>query len=80
MTNRTTTDYTEFDALLIESIKESAPIQFFPLSVLVRKEADALAKSDRRGDIEGWRVVDRRLQALRKRGSIAWGPRGWRLA
>ena len=44
-----------------------------------RKIADSLATKDRHGWPEGWRLIDRRLQALRKAGRITYSRKeGWK--
>lgn len=43
-------------------------------------EADALAGKDHWAQPTGWRLIDRRLQALRKRGRITFSSKaGWRV-
>lgn len=47
----------------------------------LREQSIALAKPDRFGIRVGWRVIDRRLQALRKAGKIKIDRKtGWSLA
>lgn len=60
-------DYTEFDKRLLASI-EAGPNTAAALSTAL--DADAKMLMSRPG--EEFRVVDRRLQALRKKGEIAW--------
>lgn len=80
------TDYTEFDAALIEAIRQATPrercVEFscFAYNQPLRDMATALARPDRYGDRAGWRVTDRRLQALRKAGKLAFDRKtGWRV-
>lgn len=58
--------YDEFDAKLLNFIKDRRAT-FQSISEFLRDESEAIAP--RGGD--GWRVVDRRLRALRKAGQIA---------
>lgn len=40
--------------------------------------ANRLAGKNKRGDPQGWRLLDRRLQALRKAGKLAYDRKaGW---
>lgn len=74
-------DYSELDAMLIARIEE-CPCDFTSLSSRKFTEvADKLAKPDPFGNRTGWRVVDRRLQALRKAGRIYFShaTRKWRM-
>lgn len=64
-------DYTEFDKKLLNSIATGAATAAALLAAL-RAEAKALTRTA--GD--EFRVVDRRLQALRKKGQIAPERRG----
>lgn len=64
-------DYTEFDQKMLARI-EASPTTAAALSTALDAEAKPLMK--RPG--EEFRVVDRRLQALRKKGVIAWERRG----
>lgn len=84
----TTSDkYATLTALMLECIGDRT----VPFSTLIANkpliaEADRIAAEENaaRGILEshtkaipGWRVVDRRLQALRKRGLIAYMNKGW---
>lgn len=72
-----TIDYTHLDELLFESI-ERAPRSFAVLRADFETEFNRHAKPNRYGDENGWRLIDRRLQALRKAGRIKFDPkRGW---
>lgn len=67
-------DYTTLDAAIIRRITEAAPASFsevFSFNSDTMKEADALAAADFENS-EAWRIVDRRLQALRKAGKIKY--------
>ena len=64
-------DYTEFDKKLMSRIEDGVRTAM-RLSLVL--EADAKPMVGRPG--EEFRVVDRRLQALRKKGVIAWARRG----
>lgn len=42
------------------------------------RRADAIAPRDRFGGANGWRLIDRRLQALRKKGDLTYSSKaGW---
>ncbi len=71
--------YEEFDAELLAKI-ESGKSSFTAIcGGELQEKADRLAKPTRFNDKNGWRLIDRRLQALRKKGLIvsrkgAWHP------
>ena len=67
-------DYTDFDQKMLARIK-SFPATAAALSIALDAEAKLLIK--RPG--EEFRVIDRRLQALRKNGVIAWERCGGRV-
>lgn len=70
-------DYTHLDALLLEAI-ERKPSRFEALRLQFEAEFDKHAPRDRYGKPNGWRAIDRRLQALRKAGRIKSDPKlGW---
>lgn len=71
--------YDKLDALIIERVKERGAVKLIPLSGgNVAKEATALANDTGRED---FRIIDGRLQALRKRGLLRYdSKRGWALA
>lgn len=71
------TDYTELDGAILAAIKADAPVTFASITLAVRSTAEKLAHTERQG--QAWRVVDRRLQALRKAGKIRYQhkPEGW---
>lgn len=62
-------NYSQLDELLFEAI-ERQPSTFATLLKAFGKEFDKHAKPDRFGDLAGWRLMERRLQALRKSGRI----------
>ena len=70
-------DYTDLDAAIQQVIGTKSPVLFSALNFDVRKHSVPLAHTDRHG--QAWRVVDRRLQALRKAGRIKYQrkPEGW---
>lgn len=74
-------DDTELDAAILERLADG-PLPFHALMARrVSEIANSLAKPDRHGATTGWRVIDRRLQALRKAGKITHDRKtGWRLA
>lgn len=75
---KSTPDYTALDAALIEKIREGAHTFSVISGGELLRQADALAEPDRRGDRAGWRVLDRRLQALRKAGKLVYSRAdGW---
>ena len=66
-------DYTAFDAKLLARIKES-PATFSSLSTHMDAEAQEIATYK----YDAFRVTDRRLQAMRKRGLIEYSAKtGW---
>lgn len=74
------TDYTALDAVILACLADG-PRPFMILAEKVRPESEAAATPDCSGRVHGWRVVDRRLQALRKAGKIVpHRTQGWRLA
>lgn len=83
-------DYTRLDASIVECIAAcgGTPLAFHRLSNLrsVLGEATRIADAGNVGKPERlhtqpWRIVDRRLQALRKAGRIIYQrkPEGWSL-
>ncbi len=73
-------DYTQLDAAILEVIQALGPITFSVLGLNVHEHSVPFAYTDRQGRV--WRVVDRRLKALRKAGKIKYSrnPEGWTLA
>ncbi|MDT6993841.1 hypothetical protein [Burkholderia cenocepacia] len=73
--------YEKLDALIVASI-DATPKKFASLNIgAVREESERLAREECRpttfGEIVGWRIVDRRLQAVRKTGRIRSTSKGW---
>ncbi|MGU2444383.1 hypothetical protein ACTXHA_28620 [Burkholderia cenocepacia] len=73
--------YQKLDALILAAIDET-PKKFAGVNTgEVRAESDRLAKEESRphicGEVAGWRIVDRRLQAVRKAGKIRSTTMGW---
>lgn len=67
------TNYAEFDASLISHIR-SGKTEAMALEIHLREQAKAIDPGP-----NWWRVIDRRLQALRKRGLIEYTRKtGWR--
>jgi hypothetical protein len=65
-------DFTELDSAILTRIAESA-CTFTSINVCVAHLAE------QHDEKKAFRVVDRRLQALRKRGLIEFGTRKWTL-
>lgn len=74
------TDYAIFDNALLSAIRAGA-VHFYQLNTgVILQWANEVAARDRRGDLPGWRLIDRRLQALRKRGVLTFDRKaGWRV-
>jgi hypothetical protein len=73
--------YEKLDALILASIGH-VPKKFVGINAgAVRTESERIAKDEAtprtRGEVVGWRIVDRRLQALRKAGKIRATTKGW---
>lgn len=68
--------YAELDALLMQSIRDGRDT----FGSLCRGSADKLAVEFGLPRSSGDRVVDRRLQSLRKRGLISFSKSRWSLA
>ncbi|KVX33435.1 hypothetical protein WT32_02505 [Burkholderia anthina] len=73
--------YEKLDALIVASIDET-PKKFAAVNTgAAREESERLAREECRpttfGEVVGWRIVDRRLQALRKTGRIRSTSKGW---
>ena len=73
--------YARLDALILEACRTS-PLTFTSIQGChpIRLESEALSKVDAHGFKNAYRVVDRRLQALRKAGLIQHlnNRDGWR--
>jgi len=72
----TARDYSELDAAIMARL----PTNFNVLQSALKSMADKFAKADGRGDVPGWRVIDRRLQAMRKKGHIKFVKGLWHRA
>lgn len=69
--------FDQLDGLIVSRITR-APCTFTELQGKgLRDAADALVKADRHGFKEGSRLIDRRLQALRKAGRIVYSKGRW---
>ncbi|KVM87695.1 hypothetical protein WT06_22385 [Burkholderia anthina] len=73
--------YKKLDELIVSSIDET-PKKFSAVNTgAVRAESERLAREESRsttfGEVVGWRIVDRRLQAVRKTGKIRSTSKGW---
>ena len=68
-------DYTELDRAIINRVAKGC-VGFSALCGAVLKHSKSLAANDK---APAWRIVDRRLQALRKAGRICYQrkPEGW---
>jgi hypothetical protein len=65
-------DFTELDNAILAYVDEAGH-RFASINSAVEKLAAPLGK----GDHDTYRVVDRRLQSLRKRGLIRFGTTKW---
>ena len=73
-----TKDYSALDAAIVQRIRDGASTFSAIDAREVSEIANDLATPDSRGRRCGWRLVDRRLQALREAGRIAYTARsGW---
>lgn len=73
--------FQKLDALILASIDDT-PKKFATVNTgAVREESERLAREECRpttfGDVVSWRIVDRRLQAVRKTGKIQSTSKGW---
>lgn len=67
-------DYTELDAAIVAQIKAGC-VNFAAMSAALQKAALPFVQNPRDPracPTPTWRVIDRRLQALRKRGAITY--------
>jgi len=69
-------DYAELDAAILEALK-AQPYDFWRINFLVKALAHELAKPNAQNTREGWRLVGRRLQVLRKAGKIKTDGKQW---
>ncbi|MBU9461330.1 hypothetical protein KTE57_17300 [Burkholderia multivorans] len=73
--------FRKLDALILAVIDET-PKKFASINTgEVHHESERLAREECRpstfGEVVGWRIIERRLQALRKAGKIRSTTRGW---
>ncbi|AHE30372.1 hypothetical protein [Burkholderia pseudomallei] len=73
--------YKKLDDLIVASIDDT-PKKFAAVNTgAVREESERLAREECRpttfGEVVGWRIVDRCLQAVRKTGQIRSTSKGW---
>ncbi|WP_334052145.1 hypothetical protein [Burkholderia cepacia] len=73
--------FQKLDALILASIDDN-PKKFVAINTgAVREESERLAREECRpttfGEVVGWRIVDRRLQAVRKTGKVRSTSKGW---
>ncbi len=76
------TKFALIDALILKRLAQGS-LRFISIAYNreISMEAEKLAIPDRIGKTQGFRVVDRRLQALRKAGAIKFNSKtGWSLA
>ena len=73
--------YASLDKMILDRIQRG-PATFVQIdSGAVGRYADELAPRDKVGALNGWRLLDRRLQALRKAGVVRFKLKtGWELA
>lgn len=67
--------YDNLDAAIIKAIRRGKTTFF-----VIEHDRAVKAESDQLGALTGavsWRIVDRRLQAMRKVGRIAYSKRAW---
>jgi hypothetical protein len=79
MSNYKVKRFAYVDAAILDALNGRS-VTFSALSVIphVAAEAERVAIPTRMGNKHGWRVVDRRLQALRKAGKVKVDRRtGW---
>lgn len=77
MANSSPTPYSELDAAILKAITEGHR-KFSVLRTAVESLAAPHAKKSRSPYVTPpWRIVDRRLQALRKSGRIAYTKGEW---
>jgi hypothetical protein len=71
--------YAEFDDAIIVALSECNT--YSGLCGRLETWANEIAGKDRHGGPNGWRLIDRRLQALRKAGKVTFTRRnGWSVA
>lgn len=72
-------DYTALDAAILDKIIYGAKTFSLIDTGEVSEQANIIALLNGRSMHDGWRVTDRRLQALRKKGAIVFHNREWRI-
>lgn len=72
--------FTDFDVLLIGQIRDGNSTFAKLQNATLLAAAAPFAADNRRGDDTRWRVIDRRLQALRKQGHIRFEGGAWVIA
>jgi hypothetical protein len=72
-------DYAEFDAALLNAIDSGQnTLAQLEVNAQVRVQSQRHRTKDRWGDLTPYfRVIDRRLQALRKRGELRYTGKVW---
>jgi hypothetical protein len=77
----TAPDYKLFDNALLTKIREGKRHFSEISSGRLLEFADKSIPRDKRAGAQGWRLIDRRLQALRKKGVLSYDRvNGWRIA
>jgi len=71
-------DYTEFDCLIVDLIRNGEST-FMGLAVALEDRAKQFEKTTSPFPCSPFRVVDKRLQALRKAGKIRYGRNDWQV-
>jgi hypothetical protein len=75
------TDYSKFDAMLVERVRHGANTYSKLCGGALLRLGDELGGSNPREGPQGWRVLDRRLQALRKKAVLRYAAStGWTVA
>jgi len=74
-------DYSKIDASILEVVQKLSPAQFFQIAASLFKETGELkAQLDARPGaipVDQFRILDRRLTALKKAGKITFLRKGW---
>jgi hypothetical protein len=69
-------DYTELDAAIVAALKDG-PAKFAQIFDRPTVASSLAPIAELEPSTEPWRVVDRRLQALRRFGTVKHTPKGW---
>lgn len=75
-------DYTKFDSAILDQIKAGKG-KFTALCSALRDQAEPYTTNARNPlacKAPAWRVIDRRLQALRRQRAIVYTSKGWRIS